>query len=82
MRLDKFLKVSRLLKRRTVAKDLAAGGRASVDGRPVKPAYEVKVGDVISLRFGAEIVTFRVLSTDERVARRGIALYEIVERQD
>ena len=48
MRLDKFLKVSRIIKRRTVANEAADGGRISVNGRVVKPSYEVKVGDKIS----------------------------------
>ena len=79
MRLDKFLKVSRLLKRRTVAKEIAAGGRVTIGERVIKPGYEVKLGDEITMRFGDKYVTFRVLSTDERTARSSpSSLYEIV----
>ena len=52
MRLDKFLKVSRIIKRRTVANEAADGGRISVNGRVVKPSYEVKVGDIVEIKFG------------------------------
>lgn len=80
MRLDKFLKVSRILKRRTVAKDVAAGGRVSIGDRVLKPGYEVKTGDVITVRFGDKSITFRVLFTDERTARAaGSELYAILD---
>ena len=55
MRLDKFLKVSRIIKRRTVANEAADGGRISVNGKVVKPSYEVKVGDIIEIKFGDNI---------------------------
>ena len=55
MRLDKFLKVSRVIKRRTVANDAADMGRVSVNGRVVKPSYEVKEGDIVEIKFGAKI---------------------------
>jgi len=78
MRLDKFLKVSRILKRRTVAKEIATGGRVTIGERVLKPGYEVKLGDEITMRFGDKYLTFCVLSTDERVARSNpSALYEI-----
>ena len=79
MRLDKFLKVSRILKRRTVAKEIATGGRVTIGERVLKAGYEVKLGDQITMRFGDKFVTFRVLSTDERIARSTpSAMYEIV----
>ena len=79
MRLDKFLKVSRILKRRTVAKEIATGGRVTIGERVLKPGYEVKVGDQITMRFGDKYVSFKVLGTDERVARSNpSALYEII----
>ena len=79
MRLDKFLKVSRILKRRTVAKEIATGGRVTIGERVLKPGYEVKVGDQITMRFGDKYVTCKVLGTDERVARSNpSALYEII----
>ncbi len=61
MRIDKFLKVSRILKRRTVAKEACDGGKVSVNGRECKPSYELKVGDVVEIRFGNGSVKFEVL---------------------
>ncbi|WP_249930606.1 RNA-binding S4 domain-containing protein, partial [Paenibacillus polymyxa] len=60
MRLDKFLKVSRLIKRRTVAKDVSEQGRVVVNGREAKPSSAVKVGDEITVQFGQKLVTVRV----------------------
>ncbi|WP_339818942.1 RNA-binding S4 domain-containing protein [Paenibacillus sp. FSL R7-0216] len=60
MRLDKFLKVSRLIKRRTVAKDVSEQGRVLINGRESKPSSTVKVGDEITVRFGQKLVTVRV----------------------
>ena len=61
MRLDKFLKVSRIIKRRTVAKEAADGGRISVNGRVVKPSYEVRVGDIVEIKFGDKISKFKIV---------------------
>ena len=69
MRIDKFLKVSRLLKRRTVANEAVKGGRVSVNGREVKPSYQLKIGDVAEIRFGDETVKFRVLSLNPVVRK-------------
>ncbi|GAB2718724.1 RNA-binding S4 domain-containing protein [Paenibacillus thermoaerophilus] len=60
MRLDKFLKVSRLIKRRTVAKDVSEQGRVWINGREAKPASAVKVGDELTVRFGQKQVVVRV----------------------
>lgn len=80
MRIDKFLKVSRILKRRTVANEAVKGGRVSVNGREVKPAYTLKIGDVVEIRFGNETVKFRVLSLKETVKKDEVSsLYEIIE---
>jgi ribosomal 50S subunit-recycling heat shock protein len=65
MRLDKYLKVSRLIKRRTVANEACDSSLVQVNGRPVKASYDVKVGDVIALQFGARTVTVEVLSVQE-----------------
>ena len=62
MRLDKFLKVSRIIKRRTVANEAADGGRISVNGRVVKPSYEVKVGDIVEIKFGDKISKFKIVA--------------------
>ena len=61
MRLDKFLKVSRVIKRRTVANEAADGGRVSVNEKVVKPSYEVKVGDIVEIKFGDKISKFEIL---------------------
>ena len=65
MRLDKWLKVSRLIKRRTVANEACDSGRISVGGRPVKASYDVKIGDVLELKFGEQLVRVEVLSVAE-----------------
>ena len=62
MRLDKFLKVSRVIKRRTVANDIADGGRVVVNGKIVKPSYEVKVGDIVEIKFGDKISKFEIVN--------------------
>ena len=61
MRIDKFLKVARIIKRRTVANEAADGGRISVNGKVVKPSYEVKVGDVVEIKFGNSISRFEIM---------------------
>ncbi len=69
MRLDKYLKVSRLIKRRTVANEACDAGRVSVNGRPVKASYEVKPGDELEIGFGNRTVKVRVLSVQETVRK-------------
>ncbi len=71
LRLDKWLKVSRLIKRRTVANEACDSGRISVSGRPVKASYEVKVGDVLELKFGEKLIRVEVLSTADIVGKDG-----------
>lgn len=61
MRLDKFLKVSRVIKRRTVANDAADNGRIAVNGKIVKPSYEVKIGDIVEIKFGDKVSRFEIL---------------------
>ena len=61
MRLDKFLIVSRVIKRRTVANDAADSGRIAVNGKVVKPSYEVKVGDIVEIKFGDKVSRFEIL---------------------
>ena len=67
MRLDKYLKVVRLIKRRTVANEACDAGKVSVNGRPARASYDVKAGDQISLRFGQRTVTVEVLDVQETV---------------
>ena len=69
MRLDKFLKVARVIKRRTVANEAADGGRVSVNGKVVKPSYDVKVGDVIEIKFGDKISKFEIVRIPEKVGK-------------
>ena len=61
MRIDKFLKVSRVIKRRTVANEAADSGRISVNGKQVKPSYEVKIGDVVEIKFGDKTSKFEII---------------------
>ena len=69
MRLDKYLKVSRLIKRRTIANEACDTGRISVNGKVQKASYDVKVGDVISIRCGEKAVEAKVLSVQETVRK-------------
>lgn len=80
MRLDKYLKVSRLIKRRTLANDVADAGRVIVNGKPAKASYAVKIGDVIEITFGNRPVKVRVLSIDEPKGKDvACELFEILE---
>ncbi len=69
MRLDKYLKVSRLIKRRTVANEACDNARVNVNGRQAKASYDVKVGDVIELQFGARTVRVEVLQVGDNVRK-------------
>lgn len=79
MRLDKFLKVSRLLKRRTVAKELCDQGRVELNGRPAKASSTVSVGDLLTLHFGTKTLTVRVERVTENARKEEAgSLYTIV----
>lgn len=79
MRLDKFLKNSRIIKRRTVAKEACEQGRVSVNGRTAKPGLELKTGDVIRIVFGSKELEVRVLSMPENVRKEDAQdLYEVI----
>lgn len=81
MRLDKYLKVSRLIKRRTVANEACDNARVSVNGRTVKASYEVKVGDVIEIAFGARTVTVEVLQVADNVRKDdAVGMYREVSK--
>ena len=73
MRLDKFLKVSRLIKRRTLAKEVAVQGRIEINGKVAKASSTVKVGDELSIRFGQKIVTARVEAISENAKKEDAA---------
>lgn len=78
-RIDKFLKVSRILKRRTVAGEACKAGKVSVNGKDVKPAYSLKVGDEVELKFANGSLKFRVLALKETVKKEeASSLYEII----
>ncbi len=80
MRIDKYLKVSRIIKRRTVANDACDAARVTVNGRSVKASYEVKEGDIVEVTFGARALKVRVLSVKEAVGKQNAAgLYEVIE---
>lgn len=85
MRIDKYLKVSRLAKRRSEAHEALVNGRITRDGRALKPGYDVKVGDVLELHYARKYLTVRVLHVPERVTPglRKMELYEVLaERRD
>ena len=69
MRLDKYLKVSRIIKRRTVANEACTGGRVSLNGKTAKPGSEIRPGDIISIRFGTHVGEYEVLSVAETVRK-------------
>lgn len=69
MRIDKYLKVSRIVKRRTIAKELVAAGRITKQGKAVKPSYQVQLNDILVIRFGNKLVTIEVLVLNENAAK-------------
>ena len=80
MRLDKYLKASRLIKRRTVANEACDNGLVTVNGKLARASYEVKEGDQITLRFGVRTVTVEVLSVQETVRQSdAAALYRQIQ---
>ncbi len=82
MRLDKFLKVSRLIKRRTLAKEICDGGRVEVNGRVAKAGTEVAVGDTLQIRFGSRKLVVRVEKIAENVRKElAVDLYQIVSEE-
>ena len=79
MRLDKWLKVSRIIKRRTVANEACDGGRVTVNGKTAKASYEVKAGDILEIRFGEKTLKLRILDVKNTVGKADApALYEEV----
>ena len=79
MRLDKFLKVSRIIKRRTVANTACSGGHVEVNGKPAKAGTSLKVGDVITITFNENISKYRVLDLKEHTLKDdSSSLYEVI----
>lgn len=80
MRLDKYLKVARIIKRRTVANEACDTSHVSVNGKPAKASYDVKENDIISITFGERTLKVRVLNVKEHVTKADAAsMYEVVE---
>lgn len=79
MRIDKFLKVSHILKRRTISKELALNERIEINGRVAKPSTDVKVGDEVTITFGNRQMTIRVLSVEEIKRKKdAVSMYEVI----
>jgi ribosomal 50S subunit-recycling heat shock protein len=82
MRLDKYLKVSRIIKRRTVANDACDEAHVSVNGRPAKASYQVKEGDIVEIAFGSRVLKIKVLSTAEHALKADASgLYEVLSQE-
>lgn len=80
MRLDKYLKISRLIKRRTVANDACDGGRISVNGRAAKASYEVKTGDILEINIGAKPIKVKVEAINEYANKSdAFLMYSVIE---
>ena len=83
MRLDKYLKVSRLIKRRTVANEACDNERVSVNGRVQRASYDVKAGDVLEIRFGAKLLRVEVVSVQDNVGKAdAAAMYRELPQQE
>ena len=83
MRLDKYLKVSRLIKRRTVANEACDASRITVNGRNAKASYDVKLGDEITISFGTKLVTVKVLDIRDTTKKtEAVGMYEIISETD
>lgn len=82
MRVDKYLKVSRLIKRRTIAKEVCDHEKITINGKISKPSTEIKVNDIISIKFGTKLITIKVLSTNEYTKKEESNLmYEIIKEE-
>lgn len=80
MRIDKYLKVSRVVKRRTVANEVCSAGRVLINDKVVKPGAEVKVGDIVTIKFGNGETRFRILNIKETVRKEEASeMYELLE---
>lgn len=83
MRLDKYLKVSRIIKRRTVAKEACDGGRVSINGKPAKAGAEVKENDLLEIRFGSRVGRYRVTDVREVVRKEAASeMYAVLEEDE
>lgn len=76
MRIDKFLKVAKIIKRRTVANEAADNGRITVNDKIVKPSYEIKIGDIVEIKFGNSISKFKIIAIP---TKQSVNMDEVVE---
>ena len=80
MRIDKYLKVSRIIKRRTVANEACSSGRVMINGNVAKPGSEIHIGDIISIRFGEHIGKYEVLQVSESVHKESASdMYKVLQ---
>ena len=83
MRLDKYLKVARIIKRRTVSKDIISFGQVSINNKKAKPSSDVEIGDFITLQLGNRLITIEVLSINEKIKKEdAINLYKIIDEKE
>ena len=83
MRLDKYLKVARIIKRRTVSKDIISFGQVSINNKKAKPSSEVKIGDFITLQLGNRLITIEVLSINDKIKKEeALNLYKIIDEKE
>jgi len=81
--LDKYLKVSRIIKRRTIANEACTGGRVQVNGKVAKPGAEVKIGDTLEIRFGNRVGRYEILSLQDHVLKaEATGMYRILEEPE
>lgn len=79
MRLDKYLKVSRIIKRRTIAKEVCEGGRVSINGKVAKPSTEISEGDIIEIQYANKSLKAKILKVAEHVTKENVSsMYEII----
>lgn len=82
MRIDKYLKVARILKKRTIGKELALNDRLFVNDKPVKASHEIKIGDLITIQFGHRSFIVRVLEIKENASKQdALSMYEVIEEK-
>jgi S4 RNA-binding domain protein len=79
MRIDKFLKVSRIIKRRTIANEAADNGRISVNGKVVKPSYDIKINDIVEIKFGDQTSKFKITAIPTKQSVRTDEVAEMVD---
>ena len=79
MRIDKFLKVSRIIKRRTIANEAADNGRISVNGKVVKPSYDIKINDIVEIKFGDQTSKFKITAIPTKQSVRKDEVAEMID---